>query len=468
MNYITRIVATIGPSSCKNKIINKFLNSGISLVRLNGSHNTLEWHGKTIKDIRKINKKIPILFDIPGEKIRIDNQKEDIRFNKSDKIIFSKKLIKTTKNVILNNTKFYDNIKLNMKFSADDGNLVFKVTEIKKNYVEVLALTDGSLSSKKGINIPNLFSGKENIKITAKQKKYLNFAKKMNVEYVGFSFVESDTQINKIKKFLNSKNIKIISKIENLNGLKNLSKIIDVSDAIMIDRGDLVAETSIYKLPYNQKKIIKEVNSKNKPIIVATEMMHSMIENDKPSKSEVLDVANAIFDGATCTMLSGETAQGKYPLKSISEMIKIHSSIKNQKRKYLKNYKSLSIQQLTANALESLCDSKNIHKLIIITKSGYAATEIAFKNINQKMLVVTDNIHTSRYLSLYPRIKTIKYIKKFTRKDLRYVEKIIKYLFKIKEIDKDENVVIVSAAYPKNGVKFNSIQTHNVGNIVNN
>ena len=332
MSNVTRIIATIGPASCKKKIIKKFLNSGISLVRLNGSHNTLEWHARTIKDIRKINNSIPILFDIPGEKIRIDNQKQDIKFNKRDKLIFSKKLISNEKNVILSNKKFYDNIKLNMKFSADDGNLVFKVIKKKNEYLEVLSLSDGVLSSKKGINIPNLFSGKENIRISVKQKKYLNFAKKMNIEYVGFSFVESDVQINKIKKFLNSKKIKIISKIENLNGLRNLNKITDVSDAIMIDRGDLVAETSIYKLPYNQKKIIKEVNSKNKPIIVATEMMHSMIENDKPSKSEVLDVANAIFDGATCTMLSGETAQGKFPLKSIIEMTKIQSSINNEKK----------------------------------------------------------------------------------------------------------------------------------------
>ena len=162
----------------------------------------------------------------------------------------------------------------------------------------------------------------------------------MDIDYVGFSFVESDKQINKIRKYLKTNNLKIISKIENLNGLKNLNKIVKSSDAIMIDRGDLVAETSIYKLPYNQKKIIKEVNLNNKPIIVATEMMHSMIENEKPTKSEVLDVANAIFDGATCTMLSGETAQGKYPIKSINEMVKIHNSSTRQKYnlKKLKKY----------------------------------------------------------------------------------------------------------------------------------
>ena len=468
MSNVTRIIATIGPVSCKKKIIKKFLYSGISLVRLNGSHNTLEWHARTIKDIRKINNKIPILFDIPGEKIRIDNQKEDIKFNKRDKLIFSKKLIPNKKNVILSNKKFYDNIKLNMKFSADDGNLVFKVIKKKNEYLEVLSLSDGVLSSKKGINIPNLFSGKENIRISVKQKKYLNFAKKMNIEYVGFSFVESDVQINKIKKFLNSKKIKIISKIENLNGLRNLNKITHASDAIMIDRGDLVAETSIYKLPYNQKKIIKEVNLNNKPIIVATEMMHSMIENEKPTKSEVLDVANAIFDGATCTMLSGETAQGKYPIKSINEMIKIHNSSILQKYNYKKKTKKISsIQKLTANALESLCNSNSIHKLIIVTKSGYAATEIAFKNLSQKIIVVTDNIHTTRYLNLYPRIKTIKYNKKFSRKDLRYVEKIVKFLFRVKEVDINESVVVVSAAYPKKGVKFNSIQTHRVKDIVN-
>ena len=468
MNNLTKIIATVGPASCDKRNIKRFVNSGISVVRLNGSHNTLEWHKKTIINIRNLNKKIPILFDIPGEKIRIDNQLEDIKFIKKDSIIFSKKKIKKDKNVILSNKKFYNNIKLNMKFSADDGNLVFKVIKKKKDYVEAISFNSGILTSRKGINIPNLFSGVQNNSISNKQKIYLNFAKKMDIDYVGFSFVESDKQINKIRKYLKGRNFKIISKIENLNGLKNLKKIVKVSDAIMIDRGDLVAETSIYKLPYNQKKIIKEVNLNNKPIIVATEMMHSMIENEKPTKSEVLDVANAILDGATCTMLSGETALGKYPIKSINEMIKIHKSSVPQKNIYTKKIKKISsIQNLTANALESLCNSKSIHKLIIVTKSGYAATEIAFKNLSQKIIVVTDNSHTSRYLNLYPRIKTIKYTKKFSRKDLAYVEKIVKYLYRIKEVDKSENIVIVSAAYPKKGVKFNSIQTHRVKDIIN-
>lgn len=468
MNNLTKIIATVGPASCDKRNIKRFINSGVSVFRLNGSHNTLEWHKKTITNIRNLSKKIPILFDIPGEKIRIDNQLEDIKFTKKDTIIFSKKKIKRDKNVILSNKKFYNNIKLNMKFSADDGNLVFKVIKKTKDYVEAISFNSGILTSRKGINIPNLFSGVQNNTISNKQKIYLNFAKKMDIDYVGFSFVESDKQINKIRKYLKGRNFKIISKIENLNGLKNLKKIVKVSDAIMIDRGDLVAETSIYKLPYNQKKIINEVNLNNKPIIVATEMMHSMIENEKPTKSEVLDVANAILDGATCTMLSGETALGKYPIKSINEMIKIHKSSVHQKNIYTKKIKKIpSIQNLTANALESLCNSKSIHKLIIVTKSGYAATEIAFKNLSQKIIVVTDNAHTSRYLNLYPRIKTIKYTKKFSRKDLAYVEKIVKYLYRIKEIDKSENVVIVSAAYPKKGVKFNSIQTHRVKDIVN-
>ena len=468
MNNLTKIIATVGPASCDKKNIKRFINTGISVVRLNGSHNTLEWHKKTITNIRNLNKKIPILFDIPGEKIRIDNQLEDIKFIKKDSIIFSKKKIKTDKNVILSNKKFYKNFKLNMKFSADDGNLVFKVIKKTKDYVEAISFNSGTLTSRKGINIPNLFSGVQKNTISNKQKIYLNFAKKMDIDYVGFSFVESDKQINEIRKYLKGRNFKIISKIENLNGLKNLKKIVKVSDAIMIDRGDLVAETSIYKLPYNQKKINKEVNLNNKPIIVATEMMHSMIENEKPTKSEVLDVANAILDGATCTMLSGETALGKYPIKSINEMIKIHKSSIHQKDIHTKKIKKVSsIQNLTANALESLCNSKSIHKLIIVTKSGYAATEIAFKNLSQKIIVVTDNTHTSRYLNLYPRIKTIKYTKKFFRKDLAYVEKIVKFLYRIKEVDKSENIVIVSAAYPKKGVKFNSIQTHRVKDIVN-
>ena len=468
MNNLTKIIATIGPASCDKRNIKKIVNSDISVVRLNGSHNTLAWHKKTIADIRSLNKNIPILFDIPGEKIRIDKQLEDIIFFKGDRIIFSKTKIKKDKNVILTNDKFYKNIKLSMRFSADDGNLIFKVKKISKTYVEVISLNNGKLTSRKGINIPNLFSGVENNTISIKQKKYLNFAKKMDIDYVGFSFVESDKQINKIRKYLKTNNLKIISKIENLNGLKNLNKIVKSSDAIMIDRGDLVAETSIYKLPYNQKKIIKEVNLNNKPIIVATEMMHSMIENEKPTKSEVLDVANAIFDGATCTMLSGETAQGKYPIKSINEMVKIHNSSTRQKYNLKKKTKKISsIQKLTANALESLCNSNSIHKLIIVTKSGYAATEIAFKNLSQKIIVVTDNIHTTRYLNLYPRIKTVKYNKKFYRKDLRYVEKIVKFLFKAKEVEINENIVVVSAAYPKKGVKFNSIQTHRVKDIVN-
>ena len=146
MNNLTKIIATIGPASCDKRNIKKIVNSDISVVRLNGSHNTLAWHKKTIADIRSLNKNIPILFDIPGEKIRIDKQLEDISFFKGDRIIFSKTKIKKDKNVILTNNKFYKNIKLSMRFSADDGNLIFKVKKILKIFFEVISLNNVTIT----------------------------------------------------------------------------------------------------------------------------------------------------------------------------------------------------------------------------------------------------------------------------------------------------------------------------------
>ena len=317
MKY-TKIVATIGPKTSSPKKIMSLYNSGMDVARLNGSHNSLNWHRKTILEIRNQLPIIPILIDIPGKKIRTENLEYDFFFKAKDIIILTCDEEYSGPNKIpITNKKLYLYLKKGNKILADDGTLSFKVQKVVKKDIYCVCLNKGQLKSKKGINVPGV-KIKQNL-LTEKDKLFLNFAKKNSVDFIGISFVESKKHINTIRNFLNTDKISIIAKIENLEGLKNKEEIIQSADGIMIDRGDLSVETDLETIAIYQKQIINTANKYSKPVIVATEMLHSMINNPFPTKAEVTDISNSVIDGCSATMLSGETAVGEFPEESIKK-----------------------------------------------------------------------------------------------------------------------------------------------------
>ncbi len=465
----TKIVATIGPKTCSVKKLKSLYKAGMDIARLNGSHNTLEWHEKIIKDIREQLPMIPILLDIPGKKIRTENLKLEPSFNANEKIILTCDENYTGNiKVPITNKKLYLYLKKGAKILADDGTLSFMVDKVVKKDIHCKCLNKGKLRSKKGINVPNI-SFKQEL-LTNKDKKFLDFSKNIGVDFVGISFVESKKHIEKIKKYLDSESPKIIAKIENKEGLKNKDQIISSCDAVMIDRGDLSVETDLDSIAISQKEIISKANLYSKPVIVATEMLHSMIDNSFPTKAEVTDISNSVLDGCAATMLSGETAIGKFPEESVKKMreISLVSSqhIRNKQISRDRNSNKSLIKNQMAQAVAHLCKNTPITKVVAITKTGFAARSLSLLQISQPIIAVSDNLKNARTFNLFPGTRGIFFDIAFSKKNTDHIILCLKRLWIKNIINNKDLVVVIGLSYPKSGNRFNHIQLHLINDLV--
>jgi pyruvate kinase len=336
----TKIIATLGPSCQEKNFLTKIIKTGVDLVRLNFSHNTHEWHGNMIELIKKIsketNKKVAIIADIQGPKIRLGNlPKDGIQIKSGQEIIIDTSSDKFDKNRIpLPSSIFKNGTKAGHLVFIDDGNLQVKIISKQNNLLRAVVLKSGTLFSKKGINAPSLEINSSIL--SSKDKADIKFAVYNNVDYLALSFVRNAKDIKEARKFIGKTNTKIIAKIERHEALLKIEEITEEADAVMIARGDLGIETPLWELPIRQKEIISMVRKKRKPVIVATQMLDSMIRNPIPTRAEVSDVANAVFDHADAVMLSGETASGNYPLEAVSMMVKILEATDSHRRNNLK------------------------------------------------------------------------------------------------------------------------------------
>ena len=457
----TKIVATIGPKSANSKTLKMMYKAGMSLARLNGSHNSLDWHSNTIKLIRRVLPNFPILLDIPGKKIRTAILKHEPNFSISDEIILT-----TTRGyygkdkVSITNNLLHKYISKNDIVLADDGTLKFTVTRVIGKDIYLKALTKGVLKSSKGINVPHITIG--GALITKRDIKMINFAKSNEVDFIGISFVESAKHIKKIRSLINSHSPYIVAKIENQKGLENLEEIIDATDAIMIDRGDLSTETDIESLALNQKHIIKKAKINSTPVIVATEMLDNMIKNPFPTKAEVLDISNSILDGASATMLSGETAVGDFPVESIKVMSNISSALMKRNINEYEKFDQHASSMATGKAITTLCSLLPITKVIVITMSGHAARIVSSQNLSQPIIAVSNDKKVSRSLNLLAGVTGIFYGTKFYKDSLDHIPKCLFYLWKNKEILSNDMILLTALGFPGSGQRMNIIQTHSV------
>ncbi len=457
----TKIVATIGPNTAKKNTLEKMYKSGMSIARLNGSHNSLDWHKKTIELIKKTLPNCPILLDIPGKKIRTGKLTYEPIFDIGDIIIITtSKGFDGKQKISITNNNLHKKLSAGDIVFADDGTLKFTVKKIVNKDIYLKSETSGVLKSSKGINVP--FVNLSGSQITERDKKMINFAIKNDVDFVGISFVESADHIKKIRKLIKNSNPKIVAKVENKKGLENLSEIVKQCDCIMIDRGDLSTETNLESLAINQKKIINVALSYAKPVIVATEMLNNMILNPYPTKAEVLDISNSILDGATATMLSGETAVGKHPIDSIKVMAKIaNSSIKHRDECFFKNIRRNDSEVYgTANAIKSLCLSLPLTKIITITATGFAARIVSSQMLPQPILAVSNNKNIAKGLNLLSGTEGFFYGGNFFKNNLDHIPKCLKLLWDKKKININDMILITALAYPGSGRRMNIIQTH--------
>lgn len=333
MKKKTKIVATISDLNCEPEFIASLYHAGMDVVRLNTAHQSTEDTLKIITNVRKVSDRIAILLDTKGPEIRTERNKEDIFLYEGDEILVSggPGLESTREMIYVSYEGFVKEIKNAKSILIDDGSVELRVIKNLNKHLVCKAMNSGFVKGKKSINIPGVsFSLPA---ISKKDKEYIEFAAKHNIDFIAHSFVRNKEDILEVQKILNKakSDIRIIAKIENQEGVDHIDEILDHVYGIMVARGDLAIEIPYEKIPGIQKMIINKCIDQRKPVIIATQMLHSMIENPRPTRAEVSDIANAIYGKTDAIMLSGETAFGKYPLEAVKSMAKIAREVEKSR-----------------------------------------------------------------------------------------------------------------------------------------
>ena len=453
----TKIIATIGPASNKKKILRQMFLEGVNVCRLNFSHGNYNEHSKTIQNIRELNKEtglnIAILADLQGPKIRIG----EIRNNEIELIqesiieINTKEQIGNELSFSINYTQLPNDVKKGEKILLDDGKLSLEVISTdKRNKITAKVINGGILSSNKGVNLPNTKISMPSL--TEKDLKDLEYALEENVDWIGLSFVRSAKDIIQLKNLITKKSgkAKVIAKIEKPEAIKDIDKIITESDALMVARGDLGVEIPYQNVPLIQKMLINKCIINAKPVIVATQMMESMILKSTPTRAEVNDVANAVLDGADAVMLSGETSVGEYPIEVIRTMNNIllemetFDGIYNKAEFPEKNQSRFITDSICFNACR-LSNRIDADAILTMSFSGYTAYKIASQRPKAKIYVFTSNKQILTQLSLIWGVQGFYYNKTISTD---HTISDIKELLKKEGILKKGNMVINIASMP--------------------
>lgn len=321
MKKRTKIIATISDRNCNKEFIQELFDNGVNVIRLNTAHQTFEGSKKVIENIRKVSDKIAILVDTKGPEIRTIDIDVDLVVKTNDVVYISDKKEENHFNVSYPN--FYKDIIVGNSILIDDGKTEIKVTEINNAIIKCIVKNDGEINNKKSINVPGVSINLPALK--PKDIEYINFSIEHNLDFIAHSFVRKKEDVIAVKSLLEARGstIKVIAKIENQEGVDNIDSILEYADGVMVARGDMALEIPVEQIPFIQKSIIEKCINLRKPVIVATQMLHSMIEHPRPTRAEISDVANAVYDGTDALMLSGETAYGKYPVESVKLMSKI-------------------------------------------------------------------------------------------------------------------------------------------------
>ncbi len=407
----TKIVCTIGPSTSSASVIKELLNAGMNVARINFSHGTHKEHASYIKTLRQAAKQtglpLAIMQDLPGPKNRTGKLKKgtiELKENSSF-ILTTREILGDEHKVSVGLPGLPQSVKPGDMIFLDDGDIKLRVTSTSKTEVDCQVVAGGSLGEEKGINIPGMKWSAPTI--TDEDWNHLLFGLKHNVDFIALSFIQEADDVLKVRNFLQKKKKSpaIIAKIERREALDNLNGILEAADGAMVARGDLGIEIPIQRVPIVQKEIIHRCNHLGKPVIVATQMLESMVNAPRPTRAEVTDVANAIFDGADAVMLSEETAIGDYPVEAVSMMAQIamEAEAALPYEEILAN-KGKDLQPQTDDAI-SYAACHSAHQLgaaaiIAFTSSGSTARRVSKYRPKVPILAITPNQATQRQLSL--------------------------------------------------------------------
>jgi pyruvate kinase len=417
----TKIIATIGPATSSKAVLKEIIQKGVNICRINCSHGSYDDHRAVIDSIREINDElnthVGILVDLQGPKIRIHEvENNGIDLVSGETILIStEKVLGTKEKISINYQDLPRDVKPGEHILLDDGKLLLEVLATNgKNEVKCKVVHGGVLSSKKGVNLPN--SALSLPSLTPKDLEDLEFALENNADWIGLSFVRNARDIIELKHHIlqAQSSARVIAKIEKPEALSQIDDIIAECDALMVARGDLGVEIPLEQVPVIQKMLIKKCLLSAKPVIVATQMMESMITSISPTRAEVNDVANAVLDGADAVMLSGETSVGKFPGKVIEIMCQIVSEMEKQEQIYnkeelpLKNQARFISDSICFNACR-LSQRVEAKAIITMTFSGYTAYKVSSQRPKSQILVFTSNKKIMTQLNLVWGVKCYYY-----------------------------------------------------------
>ncbi|AWZ47658.1 pyruvate kinase [Clostridiaceae bacterium 14S0207] len=473
----TKIICTIGPASKDKETIKKLIESGMNASRHNFSHGTHETHKEnmdTVKEIREeLNKHIAIVLDTKGPEIRTgDFNKDKVELKEGTKftIICGEEVLGNENRCSVTYDNLYQDVKPGDSILIDDGLVGLKVEEILENEIHCIVINSGVVSNHKGINVPNV-----SIKLpslTQKDIEDLRFGVEQEIDAVAASFIRTGEDVLNIRNTLNKfggKNILIFSKIENREGVDNIDKIIKYSDGIMVARGDLGVEIPAEEVPIVQKMIIEKCNIVGKPVITATQMLDSMMRNPRPTRAEASDVANAIFDGTDAIMLSGETANGKYPVEAVKTMARIaersEAALKYENLGKVPNgNKQITVPDAISFATCATAKELHARAIITATQSGHSAKSVSKYRPESPIIAVTPYEKVARKLALSWGIYTICTDQVDTTDEL--IEKSAQECLEQGFVQKGD-LVVIAAGIPVNYVgSTNMLKVHIIGDVL--
>ncbi len=456
----TNIIGTIGPASESEEMFTKLVEAGLNVARINFSHGGYEENAEkiaTIKRVReKLNKPVALLLDTKGPEIRtgkLESGDEKVTIEEGQEFTF------IHDDIVGNNTKttitykdLYKDVKPGAKILVDDGAIEFEVVSVEGKDIKCKALNTAKLGSRKTMNVPGL---KLNLPALAqKDIEDITNGVKAGFDFIAASFVRRASDVEAIRELLNKnggEHVKIISKIESQEGIDNFEEILELSDGIMVARGDMGVEIPMEQVPIVQKHFIKRCNQVGKPVVTATQMLESMTSSPRPTRAEVSDVANAVYDVTSCIMLSGECAMGKYPVECVKTMVKISKTIEGTvnywKRFNKKDFKKIDSEDLERNIAYTTCvtaEQVNADAIVAYTHKGDSVRYIAGMGPGCPIFAITDNESTFYQLSVAWNVTPILVKDGKTIEDT--IQKGIAELEKTSMLEKGDKIVLAGGS----------------------
>lgn len=454
----TKIICTVGPSSDNYSTLKSMYEAGINVARINMSHGSAEQHQKTIDLVKQLRndlgKPLGLMLDTKGPELRIGSfENGKVELVEGANFVFTTDDVVGNENIVsVTYSNLHNELKKGDQLLVNDGLLTFEVIAIDGTKIQTQCLVGGTLSDKKGIHTPGVHLNLPFL--SDKDKSDLMLAINNDADFVAASFVNCAQNVVEMREFLESNgllNCKIIAKIESQLGVTNINEILEAADGVMVARGDLGVELEFCRLPKIQKDIIKLAKAAGKDVIVATEMLESMITKNRPTRAEISDVANAVYDETSAVMLSGETAMGKYPVKVVKTMETIckyvESTIAYEKRFKTREVNEISVTDTISHSTCSIAMQLSAKAIVVATESGKTARRVSKFRPSVPIIAIVSNLKTTHQLSLTWGVTAIENSKVTTIQDLIDVGQI--EMKKLINIEKDDKFVIV-AGVPMN------------------